>query len=198
MAYILPFDISVVYASFAVKAITTFSSNSYRELKQNGQNWPFPDRSFNLTRWHFMTYDDIWWHLRVPGGVQHGKHFLNIFNPWIKYVKTKLNMSFIMTNHETTRSDSERYLVAQNLARGHSGKRFQLLYTLPLHMVLDSLQLQPAYNTLLASCPWGPVTANGVDILTEMYVIYMERNTTYLHTKTEAPRSNGLGTTGVH
>ncbi len=30
-------------------------------------------------------------------------------------------------------------------------------------------------NTILASCPWGPVTANGVDILTEMYVIYMER-----------------------
>ena len=30
---------------------------------------------------------------------------------------------------------------------------------------------------LLASCPWGPVTANGVDLLTEMYVIYIERNT---------------------
>ncbi len=27
---------------------------------------------------------------------------------------------------------------------------------------------------ILASCPWGPVTANGVDLLTEMYVIYME------------------------
>ena len=29
-------------------------------------------------------------------------------------------------------------------------------------------------NIILASCPWGPVTANGVDLLTEMYVIYME------------------------
>ena len=27
-------------------------------------------------------------------------------------------------------------------------------------------------NTGLASCPWGPVTANGVDLLTEIYVIY--------------------------
>ncbi len=25
---------------------------------------------------------------------------------------------------------------------------------------------------LLASCPWGPVTANGVDLLTEIHVIY--------------------------
>ena len=24
---------------------------------------------------------------------------------------------------------------------------------------------------ILASCPWGPVTANGVDLLTEIYVI---------------------------
>ncbi len=29
-------------------------------------------------------------------------------------------------------------------------------------------------NTLLASCPWGPVTANGVDLLT---VIYVRRGT---------------------
>ena len=28
--------------------------------------------------------------------------------------------------------------------------------------------------SLLASCPWGPVTVNGVDLLTEIYVIYME------------------------
>ena len=27
---------------------------------------------------------------------------------------------------------------------------------------------------ILASCPWGPLTANGVDLLTEMYVIYIE------------------------
>ncbi len=25
-------------------------------------------------------------------------------------------------------------------------------------------------HTILASCPWGPVTANGVDLLTEIYV----------------------------
>ena len=29
-------------------------------------------------------------------------------------------------------------------------------------------------NILHASCPWGPVTANGVDLLTKIYVIYME------------------------
>ncbi len=29
-------------------------------------------------------------------------------------------------------------------------------------------------NRRLASCPWGPVTANGVDLLTEIYVIYIE------------------------
>ena len=27
------------------------------------------------------------------------------------------------------------------------------------------------YNITLASCPWGPVTANGVDILMEMYAL---------------------------
>ncbi len=26
--------------------------------------------------------------------------------------------------------------------------------------------------TVLASCPWGPVTVNGVDVLTEMYIVY--------------------------
>ena len=35
---------------------------------------------------------------------------------------------------------------------------------------------------VLASCPLAPVTANGVDVLTEMYVIYME---------TDTHRSNG-------
>ena len=40
--------------------------------------------------------------------------------------------------------------------------------------------LDSNYNIyILASCPWGPVTANGVDLLTEMYVIYMERNTSH-------------------
>ncbi len=36
----------------------------------------------------------------------------------------------------------------------------------------------------LASCPWGPATAHGVGLLTEMYAIYIE-----------APGSNGLNAT---
>ena len=28
-------------------------------------------------------------------------------------------------------------------------------------------------NEKLASCPWGPATAHGVGLLTEMYAIYM-------------------------
>ncbi len=34
-------------------------------------------------------------------------------------------------------------------------------------------------NITLASCPWGPVTANGADLLTEIYVIYMETHTSH-------------------
>ncbi len=29
-------------------------------------------------------------------------------------------------------------------------------------------------NSILASCPGGPVNVNGVDLLTEIYAIYME------------------------
>ncbi len=32
---------------------------------------------------------------------------------------------------------------------------------------------------VLASCPCGPATANGVDLLTEIYVIYMETHTSH-------------------
>ena len=32
---------------------------------------------------------------------------------------------------------------------------------------------------LLASCLFGPATANGVGILTELYVIYIETNTSH-------------------
>ena len=32
-------------------------------------------------------------------------------------------------------------------------------------------------NRILASCPWTLVTANGVELLTEIYVIYIEGNT---------------------
>ncbi len=34
-------------------------------------------------------------------------------------------------------------------------------------------------HKILASCPWGPVTANGVDLLTKLYVIYMETHTSH-------------------
>ena len=34
-------------------------------------------------------------------------------------------------------------------------------------------------NILLTSCPWGPVTANGVDLLTKIYIIYMETDTSH-------------------
>ena len=33
--------------------------------------------------------------------------------------------------------------------------------------------------SVLTSCPWRPVTANGVDLLTEIYAIYMEAHTRY-------------------
>ncbi len=29
-------------------------------------------------------------------------------------------------------------------------------------------------NSILVSCPWGPITEHGVDLLPEMYAIYME------------------------
>ncbi len=41
-------------------------------------------------------------------------------------------------------------------------------------------------STVLASCPWGPVTANGVDLLTEIYH----------HTKIHFRRSIGCGKKG--
>ncbi len=58
----------------------------------------------------------------------------------------------------------------------------------------------------LASCTWGPVTANGVDLLTKMYVIYMEANTSHctirshVSAKNGASRSNSLNinATDVH
>ncbi len=53
-------------------------------------------------------------------------------------------------------------------------------------------------NDLLASCPWGPATAHGVGILIKLHVIYMERCSSHRAIKNEAPRSNGLGATGLH
>ena len=47
-------------------------------------------------------------------------------------------------------------------------------------VVCWSLSCSPVQeNSTLASCPWGPVTANGVDLLTEIYVIYMEMHTSH-------------------
>ncbi len=75
-----------------------------------------------------------------------------------------------------------------------------LLFTFPfrccrLHASLN--QMDP-YNYILASCPWGPATANGVGILTELYVIYMEGYTSHRAIAWcfglglyEGPRSNG-------
>ncbi len=34
-------------------------------------------------------------------------------------------------------------------------------------------------NILLASCPWGPVIVSGVDLLTKIYVIYMQMHTSH-------------------
>ena len=43
----------------------------------------------------------------------------------------------------------------------------------------------------LASCPWGPVTANGVDLLTEIYAIYMEAHTS--HPASRIPKIMSIG-----
>ncbi len=50
---------------------------------------------------------------------------------------------------------------------------------------------QSVHNFLLASCPLGPATAHGVGILTELYVIYMERYISHHLAQYEGPRSNG-------
>ncbi len=39
----------------------------------------------------------------------------------------------------------------------------------------------------LASCPWGPATAHGVGLLTEMYAIYMERYASHRAMKSIGP-----------
>ncbi len=60
------------------------------------------------------------------------------------------------------------------------------------------------WNVWLASCPWGPVSANGVNLLTEIYVIYMETHTSHcamaqcFHAKNHVCRSNGCGRRGCY
>ena len=57
--------------------------------------------------------------------------------------------------------------------------------------------IQYGENCGLASCPWGRVTANRVDLLTEIYTIYMETHISHrafhLHAKNQAPRSIACG-----
>ncbi len=56
-------------------------------------------------------------------------------------------------------------------------------YITPVYMVFlhprNILILILLENQILASCPWGPATAHGVGLLTEMYAIYMERYTSH-------------------
>ncbi len=47
----------------------------------------------------------------------------------------------------------------------------------------------------LASYPLGPATAHGVGILTEVYVIYMERSTSHVHRFIDCSRRGGYGVT---
>ncbi len=66
---------------------------------------------------------------------------------------------------------------------------------------ISILELQPSHQrcfcviSILASCPSGPVTANGVDLLIKIYVIYMEAHT-YNHATDHVRRSNSCGRIG--
>ena len=44
-------------------------------------------------------------------------------------------------------------------------------------------------NYKLASCPWGPVTANGVDLLTKIYIINMETHASQPYRAMLRPRT---------
>ncbi len=46
---------------------------------------------------------------------------------------------------------------------------------------------------VLASCPWGPVTADGVDLLTEMYVIQAPRSIGFSRRACEGRKEGKLG-----
>ncbi len=48
-----------------------------------------------------------------------------------------------------------------------------------------------AGNARLASCPWGPDTANGVDLLTEIYVIYQVRRSIRFSRREADTRKDG-------
>ncbi len=62
---------------------------------------------------------------------------------------------------------------------------------------ITSLSLSsPQYvqaNAILASCPLGPVTANGVDLLTAIYVIYMETHTSHCTIRFVGPSAEAGG-----
>ncbi len=57
------------------------------------------------------------------------------------------------------------------------GRNISSAFPAETHMGWNDLRFGP--NNTLASCPWGPATAYGVGILTELYVIHMERSTSH-------------------
>ena len=44
-----------------------------------------------------------------------------------------------------------------------------VLVLIPIILIIH-VKIYILWYGILASCPWGPVTANGVDLLTEMYI----------------------------
>ena len=65
------------------------------------------------------------------------------------------------------------------LARAYGQDQFYHLdcfSDLKNQIILKIVAYEYYTNDTLASCQLGPVTANGVDLLTEIYVIYMERH----------------------
>ncbi len=82
--------------------------------------------------------------------------------------------------------DFEMLLLTPDFETLHLMTSFEMFCLIPY--LLEGFLL--FYNITLASCPWGPVTANGVDLLTEIYVIYMKTYTSH--------GAIGLDATDVH
>ena len=82
------------------------------------------------------------------------------------------------------------------LNASHFGKCVQVFKGIfNIFLCLD--MLMPVCNKLgnleLASCPWGPVTAKGMDLLTNVYIIYMQVHT--LHHTISLSKMEPLGPT---
>ena len=71
--------------------------------------------------------------------------------------------------------------VLRNVLQSYISTMNQKIYSKIFHACLAILRL--------ASCPWGPVTANWMGLLTEMYVIYMERSKNQAHRPSGYSRS---------